>query len=127
MAGERDPFLGHLGQVGQAHHLIAARIGEDRAIPAHEAMQPAEPRDALGAGAQHQMIGVAEDDVGAAGTHIGRLHRLDRRRRADRHEGRGADIAARRMDDAGAGLSVTGEELELKVFHRSGISRQASP
>ena len=29
------------------------------------AMQPAQPRDALGAGPEHQMIGVGEDDIGA--------------------------------------------------------------
>ena len=31
----------------------------------HEAVQAAELGDALGAGPQHQMIGVGEDDVGA--------------------------------------------------------------
>ena len=41
------------------------RVGQDRAVPAHEAVQAAEPRDALGAGPQHQVIGVAEHDVGA--------------------------------------------------------------
>ena len=39
------------------------------------------------------MIGVAEDDVGAAGAHLLRPHRLDRRRGPDRHERRGADFA----------------------------------
>ena len=58
-------LLGDLADLGQAHHLEAAGVGEDRPVPAHEAVQAAEPRDALGAGAQHQVIGVAEDDVGA--------------------------------------------------------------
>ena len=34
----------------EAHDLEAAGVGEDRPVPAHEAMQAAEPRDALGAG-----------------------------------------------------------------------------
>ena len=38
--------------------------------PAGELVQAAEPRDALGAGPQHQVIGVAEDDVGAELAHL---------------------------------------------------------
>ena len=33
--------------------------------PVHKAVQPAEPRDPLGAGPQHQVIGIAEHHVGA--------------------------------------------------------------
>ena len=50
----------------KAHHLVAAAVGQDRPLPAHEPVQPAELRDPLRARTQHQMIGVAEDDVGAA-------------------------------------------------------------
>jgi hypothetical protein len=49
----------------QRHHLEAAGIGEDRQRPVHEGVQAAEGRDALGAGPQHQMIGVAEHNLGA--------------------------------------------------------------
>ena len=78
------------------------RVGEDRAVPAHEAVQAAEPRDALGAGAQHQVIGVGEHDVGAGGAHLLGVERLDGRRRADRHERGRADDPARRRDLAQA-------------------------
>ena len=52
-------------ELRQRHDLIAAGVGEDWPVPAHEAVQPAELGDALGAGPQHEMIGVGEDDVGA--------------------------------------------------------------
>jgi hypothetical protein len=54
-----------LRSVRQAHHLIAAAVGQDRAVPVHEPVQAAQPRHAFRAGAQHQVIGVAQDDVGA--------------------------------------------------------------
>ena len=63
---KRD-VLADAADARQAHHLEAAGVGQDRAVPTHEGVQPAEPRDALGARAEHQVIGVAEDDVGAGG------------------------------------------------------------
>jgi hypothetical protein len=39
--GELDAFLGDLAQRAQAEHLEAAGIGEDRSVPAHEAVQAA--------------------------------------------------------------------------------------
>ncbi len=71
MRAEDDAALLDLAQSGERHDLEAAGIGEDRMRPAHEPVQAAERRDALGAGPQHQVIGVAEQDVGA-----GRAHRL---------------------------------------------------
>jgi hypothetical protein len=108
VAGERHALLGDLAQLAEAHHLVAAAVGEDRAVPVHEAVQPAEPRDALGAGAEHQVVGVAEDHVGPAGADVLRLHRLDGGGGADRHERRRADLAAAHADRAGAGGAVAG-------------------
>ena len=74
VAGEATPSSLTLVSSLKAHHLIAAAVGQDRPLPAHEPVQPAELRHALGAGAKHQMIGVAEDDVGAAArTSSGRI------------------------------------------------------
>ena len=42
--------------------------------PAREFVQTAEPRHALGARPQHQMIGVAENDVGAGAAHLVHIH-----------------------------------------------------
>ena len=112
VAGKSDAFLGHLGQLAEAHHLIAAAVGQDRPFPAHEPVQPAKLCDAFRAGPQHQMIGVAEDDVRAARAHLLRPHRLDRRRRSDRHERRRPDLAALHGDDAGASGTVGGSNRE---------------
>ena len=106
MAGEGHALLADLGQLAEAHHLIAAAVRQDRAFPAHEAMQATKPRHALRARAEHQVIRVAEDDVGAGRAHVLRLHRLDRRGRADRHEGGRADLAALHGDRAGARFAV---------------------
>ena len=49
----------------QREHLKAAGIGEDRFVPADEAVQAAELADHVEAGAQEQMERVAEDDFRA--------------------------------------------------------------
>ena len=49
--------------LGEAEHLVAAAVGEDRLRPADEAVQPAAPRDQIVAGPQIQVIGVAEQDL----------------------------------------------------------------
>ena len=54
------------------------------------------------------------EEVRAAGADIGRFHRLDRRRRADRHERRRADLAALHGDGAGAGGAVSRVYREQK-------------
>jgi queuine tRNA-ribosyltransferase len=73
--------------------------------------------DALGAGAQHEVIGVAEDDVRAARAHVLRLHRLDGRGGADGHEDGRADLAALHRDRAEPRLAVGGVDGELKTGH----------
>ncbi len=118
VAAKLHAFLGQLAQLGKAHHLIAAAVGQDRARPVHELVQAAEPRDALGAGAQHEVIGIAEDDVGAGRAHGFRFHRLDRRRGADRHEGGRADLAAAHGDPAGPRQPVGRIDSEGKARHR---------
>ena len=65
----------------------SVRIGPSQSM---NRCRPPSLRDALGAGPQHQMIGVAEDDVGAGRAHVLGQHRLHRGAGADRHEGRRA-------------------------------------
>ena len=102
---------------------IAMRRGEIR-TPAFmpvgtaatvKAMKPADVRAAgadiilgntyhlmLRPGPEHQVIGVAEDDVGAGRAHVRGLHRLDRRRGPHRHERRRADCPPLHHDRAAA-------------------------
>ncbi len=77
MRTERHALLRDFAQRGERHHLKAAGIGEDRIRPAHEAVQPAERRDALGGRAQHQMIGIGQHDVDARGADVVVMNAFD--------------------------------------------------
>ena len=63
-------------------------------------MEAAQPLDQLVAGAEVQVVAVAEDDRGAERAQLVRVDELDRRLRADRHERRGRYVAVRRAQDA---------------------------
>ncbi len=52
-------------RVAEREDLETARVGEDRPVPAHEPVQPAELRDQCVAGAEVQVVGIAEQDLGA--------------------------------------------------------------
>ena len=122
MGGEAHPFLTLLGERRKAHHLVAARVSEDRAFPAHEFVQPAQPRHPLRAGAEHEVIGVAEDDVRAGRPHLRRPHRLHCRGSADWHEGRRADHPALHGNLAGAGGAIGGVDGEGKTGRHDGAA-----
>src|SRR4029079_19501687 len=62
---------------------------------------------------QHQMIGVAEHDIGAGIAHLAPMHALHGPRRADRHEGRRPHRAMRRGQPAGAGRAVCSNQLKM--------------
>ena len=118
---EGDAGLVDFAQLRQRHDLEAAGVGEDRERPVHEAVQPAHPGDALRAGPQHEVIDVAEHHVGPEPLHLIRVHGLDGRRRADRHEGRRADHPARHPDFADARRAVGFRDREGEgVGHAGG-------
>ena len=108
MAFEGHARLGQLAQFGKAHDLKATTIGQDRLFPVHEFMEPAEAINPLGCRAQHQMICIAQQNIGTRGSDTFRHHRLDGRGSAHRHESRRANIAPRRGYLATAGFAVGG-------------------
>ena len=55
---EPDALLGDLGQVEQAHHLEAAAVRQEGAIPAHELVQPARLAQGLDAGPGRAVSGI---------------------------------------------------------------------
>ena len=61
--------------VGQAEHLVAAAVGQDRLVPADEPVQAAAPRDEIVAGTQIEVIGVAEQNLGAQRLEFARASR----------------------------------------------------
>ena len=62
---EVHALLGDLAQFGQREDLKAAGVGEDRAVPGHEAVQPAHFSDGFDTGPQIKVIGISEQDLDA--------------------------------------------------------------
>ena len=79
-------------------------------------MQATEALDALVAGAQVQVVGVAEDDGGVEAEQVLLAQRFDRGLGTHRHEHGGLDGAVWRVQHAGAGTGfpVFGGEFEAE-------------
>jgi hypothetical protein len=105
---ERHAVVVHPPQLGQAEDLEAARIGQDRSVPGHEPMQPAQARDPFGGGPQVEVIRVSEDHLGAGSVQVARCQRLDRGLSTDRHELWCLDRAVRRHNAAQPGAADGG-------------------
>ena len=123
MALELHARLVQLAKLRQRHDLKATRVSQDRVRPLHEVMQPAKTRYALGTGAQHQVIGVAQHHIGAKRAHLIGVHGLDGRLRAHGHEGGRAHEAVRRGDLPAPGHAIGRKQAEGEALgvtgHRS--------
>src|SRR5689334_10317100 len=108
MGLEGDAILIDLAVMAEAEDLEAAAIGEHRTAPAYEAMQAAELLYEVGAGAQVEMISVAQDDSGLEGFQFVRRDRFDAGLGAHGHEHGGFEVAVRGGEDAGTGHSEWG-------------------
>ena len=86
--------------------LESAAIGQDRPVPAHEAVQPAERRDRLLARPQRKMIRVAQNHLRPGRAELFDLQPLDARLRAHRHERRHLHGAMRRREDGPARMGI---------------------
>ncbi len=96
-----DPFCCDPGQLGKGEHLEAAAVGQDGAAPVHEPVQSMKPVDDLAARPQVEMIGIAEDDLGAASGQLFGRDGLHRSQRAHRHEYRCFHRPVGRLHHAG--------------------------
>ena len=63
MGGKGHALLSDLAQLCQTEHLKSAAVGQDGAVPAGELVQTAHVGHQLVAGAQVQMVSVAEHDL----------------------------------------------------------------
>ncbi len=104
-----DARFADLAALGQAEHLESAGISENRPVPMHEPVQPAVQAHHFDAGPQHQMKGVAQDDLAAGLAQFLGRHRLDGAVGAHRHEHRRLHAAARKGQAPSAGVSVSGQ------------------
>ena len=86
----------------QRHHLESARIGERRAVPIHKARQPAGCVEHILTRAFKQVEGVGQQALRAQLLHLLGQHGLHRGLRAHRYKCGRANVAVRRMDNAGA-------------------------
>ncbi len=98
-----DPVRADFADFGKAEDLEAATVGEDRRRPIHKAMKAAGSLDDFQAGTDVEMVGVAEDDLGAHLAQFAGVEGFDAGLGADRHEDGGVDDAAGRRQPAEAG------------------------
>ena len=112
MRAKAHAFFGHLAQLSQTHDLETAGIRQDRAWPIHELAYPAMPRNQLRSRAQHQVVGISENNLRPGGAYILWPHRFDRRSSAHRHEDRCLDGAMGCRYAPAAGRAGCGEEIE---------------
>ena len=88
-----DAVVGQLAQLREAEDLVAPAVGEHRARPVHECVEPPEAQDPFVARTEVQVVGVAQDEAGTRGPDLFKGDRLDRPDRSHRHEDRGGDAA----------------------------------
>ena len=106
MGFERHAILGQLAQIRQGHHLKPARVRQNRLIPVHELVQTAQSVDPLRRGAQHQVIGIAQQNIGTGCGNAFGHHRLDGCCGPNRHKRWRPNITPRGVNDTGPCLSV---------------------
>ena len=120
---ELDPVVADLADLREAEDLEATGVGQNGATPSHEAMEAAEITHDVGAGAQQQVVGIAEHDLRAGGVEVLGRERLDGRLRADRHEDGCIDDAMGGRETAAAGGAVRRRQLEA---HGGSLVREAA-
>ncbi len=108
-------LVGDLSQVGEAVDLEPATVGENRAIPLHELMEPAEFGDEVVSRPQCQVIGISKDDLHADSFELGSRDSFYGRLRTDSHEHGCVDNAVSCVHSAHAGLAVGVEDFELET------------
>ena len=114
---ELDPRFGDSAHGPQTEDLEAAGVGQDRPRPVHEAVQPPQVPDGLGAGAQHQVKGIAQDDLGTEPLQLLRGHGLDGPVGPHRHEGRRLHLPAGKGQAPAPGRAVRRQQVKA---HGSG-------
>ena len=104
MGAEGDALVRDVAQLGLAQDLKTARVGEDHAVVAHEAVQAAGRAYDLDSGAQVEVVAVGEDGPGAERGQVLPGEGLDGGLCRDGHEDRGLDLPVRGLQDSRAGL-----------------------
>src|SRR5213592_1638414 len=108
----------------EREHLEPTRIGEQRTIPTHEAMQGSQLLNHLLAGPHMQVVGIREHQRRAGGAEVIRGKSPHAPLRPDRHEYRGFHRAVGEGKRAGAGRtpSPTVSNSNLDLFGNPGLA-----
>jgi hypothetical protein len=93
-------LVAHPPESVEREHLKPTRVGEQRSVPSHEAMQSAELRDDALSRPDVQVIGVREHQLGARGPQILRRQGTHAPICADGHEDGGLDGPVRKDEPA---------------------------
>ena len=118
VGAELDTLLAHLAYAREGEYLEAAAIGEHGAVEAVELMQAASLLYHLQAGAQVEVVGVAEDDLCLdVVLQLGEVHALDGTEGAYGHEYGGLDLSVVGSDESGTGTRLGVGMLELECKH----------
>ena len=110
-----DALFRNFAHSAQAEDLEAAGIGKDRPIPMHEVMEVAMLLNGGGSWAQHEVEGIAENNLGTDVSQLFRRHRLHGAVSPDRHKRRGLDIASSKSEFASSGNPIDSHGSELHV------------
>jgi hypothetical protein len=113
--------------LSQAENLKATAVRQERTVPADKSVQTAASRNELVAWTKKQMVGIAEDDFGAALDQVAMQRRLDRSLRADRHKRRCVHEPMRRLELAEAGRPVGGAQGKAKRLALSLVEGACQP
>jgi len=121
MRFEADTLVRDFSKFGKTENLEAAGVRENRAIPGHEFVKAAHAADEFVAGAQIQVISVAENDFGAELFKRFVAQAFDRGLRTNRHEERCFDSAVRRSQATPPRVLIRFDDFELE-YHFSSLS-----
>ena len=108
-----------LASGAEAVDLETAAVGQDGLRPGDEGVQPAHGPDGLRAGTEKQVVGIAEDQMGAEGGDLVMGQALDRALAGDGGEGRRGDVPVGRLDQPGPGRGSGGGRLDDEIFTHS--------
>ncbi len=118
-------LLGDAPALGKAEDLIPAAVGQDGPIPPGEPMQATEPSDQFIARTKVEMVGVAENDLGARLLEVLEEHPLHRALGAHGHERRCVHDAVRRLKLAEPGGAVGLLHRESKRIVQDEMGRES--
>ena len=127
MRTKLDALFRDFTQFGETEYLKATAIGQDRALPIHEFVQPAHFFHQIRAWANIQVVGIAQNNLRPDLFNLRRRHPFNRGLSADRHENRSLNIAMTCFKDTTTGRSGFFEQCEhSKELKTSKVERPTS-